>query len=474
MASMTLETGGDGALDGTDVPTLDAFFAAETDRAEPLLVYFHGGLVNHADGMAAAATVAAAWSEASTLSVVWRTGPFEVILNNLKEAIHEPLFRDLTIKVLGWAVGRLADVAGNKAGPTLGPAPESQLFVNGDYRDFSVLEQASTGAPPLTPVEQAAFEAAVLTDPRLQSDLLAIGLAAGVDASKEHAKAIGGGPPPRTSLIDQDVVERLRTPAGADLAKGLLPGWSWFAKRAVDILVRVVKRVVTGRHHGTYPTVIEEIAREFYLAAAGHFLWKTIKKEAADTFVQPERGGSLLTARLHALRIARPAKLVVLVGHSAGSIYVCGVLDRLAALNPQVTVDVALMAPTVTTARFATSLAGGAASLGRFRMFAMDDDHERADRCLGIAYPRSLLYLVSGCAEDEVDAPLLGMQRHLRGPFTDPGTSAARAFLGPDPIDRCVWSVQDRGPGLAATAAAHGDFDNDPATLASVSHFAGM
>ncbi len=61
--------------------------------------------------------------------------------------------------------------------------------------------------------------------------------------------------------------------------------------------------------------------------------------------------------------------------------------------------------------------------------------------------------------------PLLGLARHVRG---------AHPLLGADPTDRAVWSTQDRGPGLASAATDHGGFDDDPATLASVAHFAGL
>jgi hypothetical protein len=466
LPTATLQTGTDGQLDGTSVHQLDAFFATQGQTDEPLLVYFHGGLVSHGAGMAAADKVATAWAGGSTLSVVWRTGPLEVIRNNLHEAVREPLFQDLAVRVLKWAVGKLADVAQGKAGPTLTPASDARIFDDGDYADFSAIEAAAAGAAELTPEEEAAFVAAIEADPKIQEDVWAVALGAGLGGEVDRSKAIGTAPEPRASAIDERVLEKLvELPPGQDRAKGLLPGWAWFAARAGKILFRVVQRVVQGTHHGTYPTVVEEVARELYLAAAGHFLWKTIKTEVDDTFANPTHGGSLLGDRLHALRVARPNKRVVAVGHSAGSIYVCGLLDHVARLSPDVTLDVALLAPAVTVQRFDETLARSASALDRFRMFSMDDAHEQADRCLGLVYPRSLLYLVSGAAEDRAGMPLLGLARHVRG---------SHPLLGADPSDRAVWSVEDRGPGLASTAIEHGAFDDDPVTLASVARFAGL
>jgi hypothetical protein len=89
-------------------------------------------------------------------------------------------------------------------------------------------------------------------------------------------------------------------------------------------------------------------------------------------------------------------------------------------------------------------------------------------------YTRSLLYFVSGLLEPEVDMPVVGMQRYLNEsdlftPADFPDVAAVAQFLEHEP-DAKVWSVIAAGPDTSSHAEAHGDFDDDEVTLASVVH----
>jgi hypothetical protein len=111
-------------------------------------------------------------------------------------------------------------------------------------------------------------------------------------------------------------------------------------------------------------------------------------------------------------------------------------------------------------------------------MFGMKEEVECDDGLLGddwkrAFYPSSLLYFVSGLLEYEPDAPLVGMQRFLNKNdiFKAPKYSESdslRAWLA-TPTDRLVWSKTNNGAdGQRSQSRKHGDFDNDPETLASL------
>lgn len=109
----------------------------------------------------------------------------------------------------------------------------------------------------------------------------------------------------------------------------------------------------------------------------------------------------------------------------------------------------------------------------------MDDAREKEDWVFGSFYPRSLLYLISGALEfSEADDLIVGMDRFHRvddSKRTYTGQERAaldkvRAFLDGQKARR-IWSVTEgTAPPDSSSAIKHGDFDNDPDTLASVVH----
>ena len=79
----------------------------------------------------------------------------------------------------------------------------------------------------------------------------------------------------------------------------------------------------------------------------------------------------------------------------------------------------------------------------------------------------SLLYIVAGLLEeDEVDMPLLGMQRY----HSKADTPVIREVLAWMP-EAPIWAVTEtEEPGKNSRAIFHGGFDREPRTLASVQH----
>jgi hypothetical protein len=169
-----------------------------------------------------------------------------------------------------------------------------------------------------------------------------------------------------------------------------------------------------------------------------------------------------------------------LVGHSAGSILLGHLLDRLAGPEPLRAASCELYAAACSSG-FAVKHYGGASqagvlSLQDLRLHVLTDANERAD---GLPTPgrdiygKSLLYLVSRALDDVRKQPLLGMERALVKPerawAEDQWASAAT-------VDIAAWlKLWPGGPLLhrveapkARTTktgdqidACHGSFDNN-------------
>lgn len=111
---------------------------------------------------------------------------------------------------------------------------------------------------------------------------------------------------------------------------------------------------------------------------------------------------------------------VVLIGHSAGAIFVGRILQSFESLKPPGKVDVVFMAPACTYQFMADRLQFIKKFVSGFRLFALTDELERTDGLLNVGpapkrvrgwYQASLLYYVSNNLEAHRDTALLGMQR---------------------------------------------------------------
>src|ERR1051326_6028432 len=105
--------------------------------------------------------------------------------------------------------------------------------------------------------------------------------------------------------------------------------------------------------------------------------------------------------------------MITLVGHSTGAVYINNLINRAAQALPNTKFNVVLLAPASRMDDFALVLGKHNNSIANFRMFSMTDASEAKDHLLGIIYPRSLLYFISGVLEGEADVPIVGMNRFL-------------------------------------------------------------
>ena len=269
----------------------------------------------------------------------------------------------------------------------------------------------------VTPAEKQQFENDLRMDPDLARAL-------------SETRRLG-----EESLLDDEFLEPPDQTAGQARGLGLL----WLAAVG-DVLGKVIERRVRRTDHGFYPTIVEEILRRFYVSKLLEWSWSAMKDYAADAFA-PEMGGRAILAELKKHREAGGRRRVVLVGHSAGSIWICQLLRKAAGFFPVEDFEVVFLAPACTFALFKSVLDTVGPDTLKIRSFAMKNELEIVDRMGGMVYPRSLLYFVSGVLEQEVDMPLLGMHRYFseKAPYTETPVPEVVAFLNRGE-GRLVWS----------------------------------
>jgi hypothetical protein len=236
-----------------------------------------------------------------------------------------------------------------------------------------------------------------------------------------------------------------------------------------------------------FDRLVEKVARSNL-----RWLWDEMKENAraaskpADGADANLPGGTLLVRHLadYVKRHGADKVEIHLVGHSAGSILLAELVQRLA--DQQVTAQtMALLAAAIRVDEFARDILphiGADKTIDRFATFAMTDQRELDDVCgqgdIDV-YHKSLLYLVSralerrnpadgnGSSNGAFEVPILGMERFFDHALDGNGgetLSAAlqrvqgQAFFAPS-------SLPSDG---RSDAKSHGGFDDDRQTMTSV------
>ena len=245
----------------------------------------------------------------------------------------------------------------------------------------------------------------------------------------------------------------------ADLVKDKLPfGWS-----PTELFTDLAERV---------DRMVENTAR-----GAMRPLWDEMK-ENADKASKDGGGATLTIDRLRQYVAEHDDVQVHLVGHSAGSIFLAGMLDRLTAAAIPVE-SLTYLAPAIRTDRFVADvlpkLRGPAGGRPRFTSFGMSDKRELDDVCAAgevTFYRKSLLYLVARAleraasegGESHPEVPLVGMQHFSQTKVGGTTLADAVAEIG----GQLVWSPGTQPADSLTQASAHGGFDDDPDTMTSV------
>jgi hypothetical protein len=211
----------------------------------------------------------------------------------------------------------------------------------------------------------------------------------------------------------------------------------------------------------------------------GKAAWDEMKENAVAA-TQSVTGGARLAADELARLAGKTDLEIHVVGHSAGSIFLGPLVQRLTA--PQtagglgLTIEsCTLWAPACTMSLFDAvyrpALEGG--NIRRLALYTLTDRAEQDDHCARV-YNKSLLYLVSNAFEARAriplirpeGVPLLGMARFV-------GTHAGLSTLIRQGKVMWIQAPNALPPGTpgASASVGHGGFDDDKATVASTLAF---
>ena len=469
----------DGRFNKTTPAQLDHLFEALAKSPTPdhLVIHFHGGLVSRKAAESTATTdLYPCYTAGAAYPVFffWHSDLWTTITRNLDEIAREDLFKALVRRLLRLAGSALASSAGTRAS---GVVPLKSL--NEIPADAEGMALYAKGIEPLVGesiivgdlfFQQASAE--LQRDPVLAAETAAIAVTTLPQEVIVTARAAGVVPAPKPTKLSPRLLAQITQEQSAMVSTRSLTALLAVARAAVVVLKNVMKRYASGRGHGLYTTIVEEVLREIYIDDAAAIVWKMMKNDTRDAFGDDPlvHGGTAFVAGLKAWW--KPGRRITLVGHSTGAIYIGHFLKALdASLPVDARVRVALLAPACTFSFFSEHRAFLKARVEQIRMFAMTDALERGYWEVPGVYPASLLYLVSGlCEPDEVDMPLVGMQRYhsASGPYARPEIQQVAADL----TGHIVWSTTIGAPGgLNSTAKKHGDFDNDGPTLSSLTEF---
>lgn len=435
-------------------------------KSPHIVLHFHGGLVPEAKGMDIATRMNAFYLEAgmALLTFVWETGLLETVHDALIEISGKRIYK----KLLHVLIRRLERRVGGGDGVRgFGNAMSDQeidreLEQPEPFADFDVEGHLDTSArggvamprPLGEDREFEQFEADFRDDVYSDPELLQF-----AGEINEESEGIG--------------------------VRGFISGITLARKLAV-IGLRSLRRFISGRDHGFYPTIVEELLREIYIDKVGSFIWGQMKQKAEMMFRSntgrtelDRHPGTYVLEQIAKLQAQDPNCTLDLVGHSAGCIAICHLMSAVAerALGVRVR-RIVFLAPAGRSELGVEQIVPREVNFERFRMFTMDDSFERLDRMVPIVYPRSLLYFISGVLEpDEVDAPLMGMMRHSSrsGPFASGPAKQWADFIFGEPNRLVLSDTMVTNPnapeGARSTARSHGDFDTDAITLGSLKAF---
>lgn len=220
-------------------------------------------------------------------------------------------------------------------------------------------------------------------------------------------------------------------------------------------------------------------------------LWGEMKENGRGTSaagsLRDPRGATLVARHLRAYSDRHGAANVRihLVGHSAGTIVLAAILDRLVLEGLRVD-SLALMGGALRADDFAAgssrpypvrSVLGHlhSGALRRLTTFNLSEQMEQDDKCPGgdmTFYYKSLLYLVARGLEKQPDpatgiVPLVGLERGLDMPVRG-APETLRVALAALPDAEIVIAPGGTASDLRSDARGHADFDNDRATMTSV------
>ncbi len=435
----------------------------QEQKVKKLTIHFHGGLVSEHRGIEIAQNMVTNYKDVShPLSIVWDSGFLKTIQDRFDLIEKTELFKQLRDIVLKKVYQKLGIEDGAK-----GPVP---------LDDYKIQTEIQSEQPFAQDDQPAREKAQRWNAAKINANELAIEAELEMEIDTDHALVVAvksEGPEDEYYRKDHLIPENL----SEEGTKGFLP--LAIIKPLASVIIRVIKRFWKNTDHDLYPTSVEEILREFYIAEFGAQLWDGMKEKtdlmwADNTGLSgtDQHAGRYLLEALSKHKAQDNEFILDVVGHSAGSIAICNMLRCIAANYPNLLPlrNIIFLAPACRSDLFVQEVLPEPHRFTQFRMFTMDDTHERKDNCAYV-YTHSLLYLISGILEKLPDEHILGLMKHFSDeePYIKaPELVKIKEFLMKE--NRLVLSVSASGAaaGMESHAKAHGKFDNDEATIRSL------
>ena len=471
-----------------DLDSLFQTLATDANR-QRLVLHFHGGLVDFVSGMTTAENISTLFADVPAYQIffLWQTAVFDVlseqsfldaIIPNISNIFADPFFQQVLLRVTQFVKGKV-DTAN-------GGAIERWLDVPDEQTVLQELQNPDDGQEPYAVIPSTAlsedaqlhkheaqlFRSQLLhNDPILKHESKKIAIAHAPSAvRKSFAHTENQDATPLSHSFLECLLIEIRDVVAEDIANVV---HFFMVEQCVEVLKNVIQRFAHCRDHGVYPTIVEEILRQFFLGKIGKEVWEGIKHDAACTFDGSNAcTGTAFVRGLQTYCEANPNAHITLVGHSAGGTYICEFLQHACiVLPPHVTFDIVLLAPACSYKQFSDTLKTCQERIHAVRVFAMSDELEQKDALIPCVYPLSLLYLVSGILEDEADTPILGMQRFFTNKplYTLPDVQFSFLYLNKYKTSH-IWSLTTAGDGLSSNAKSHGSFYSEEVTLKSVKY----
>jgi pimeloyl-ACP methyl ester carboxylesterase len=475
-------------------------------------IYFHGGVVSSTTELGAPGfpyrpenqgLLDNLGQKSYPIFVVWETGlvetlksigqdigddPFKFLYELANKTSQSELFKKAAAHITSALSKKAAAMLGlGLAGEAQVPPPLPVAPIEENLDRIPDFEPEYVDYEELTAEDQAEFVAQLAQDEELNDRLREI--------AEEGAVGLAAGDRAQVDYVGNDLMEDINEDYDTSAAGLVGVGEVLFPlvyKKLGTVLLAIIKRFVSKRHHDFVPTLFEELTKVFVLQKFSALLWKQMKDNAAEAYAanevgEPEpHGGAYLIEQLKAYLLAHPETQVNLVGHSAGSIQISHFVETADEIFKQDLPNfkfknIILLAPGADFPTFA-KIRTRPQRFETLRIFTMLEELEKADHMIPVVYPHSILYFVSGMADrdDSGDRPILGLARHLdRRLFRQLGIHDAQVEAAHDFIDQLtqssgsspvVWTTtKDIDPlGRRSNANRHGRFDNDPLTLDSV------
>ena len=438
-----------------------------------IAIHFHGGFNSEKAGMKIAVKMLPVYQNADShpVTFVWETGLLETVARNIN-MIHTTKLYQKILKIILRHSGKFIEGIGSKGAgmPISYEDIEKELKKDQPFKTFQILTDKSRGVAVCDENELEEITADLETE--IQEDL--------EDDAKE-VELLLTVEAPGMELLDQAKIAGLRTEAGV---RGI-DTYITLAKALTVIVKNIVKRYIKDTDHGFYPTVVEEILRYYYLADLGAWIWNGMKKAAKNMWLEnrdlnevEQHAGTYFLEKLANLQSRKTDLVVDVIGHSAGSIAICEMINTISRQCIQLRIrNIIFLAPACTANLFQEGIINHPEYYTNFRMFTMHDAFEIKDSLVKGVYTRSLLYFISGVLEDDVDKHILGLQRYLTGrpPYNGSLYNTIKEYVEEKDKHRLVFSNTDimspiADPGFKSTAESHGDFDDDDVTLDSLTY----